>query len=114
MNFRQALDYLKRYPPKWASYIPGRFLSVDRTDEPGASSNPSERRNYALPYREIGYYDVVISGWGWLDRMARRFTRRGLRVPSHQVRQHGHNPHTAAGYTTPISAGTAADSLVLG
>jgi len=106
-NFRQALDYLKRYPPKWASYIPGRFLSVDRTDEPGASSNPSERRNYALPYREIGYYDVVISGWVWFDRMARRFTRRGLRPPSHQAWLHYLFPTYPVTPTTGYNCGNA-------
>jgi hypothetical protein len=108
MNFRQALDYLKRYPPKWASYIPGRFLSVDRIDEPGASSNPSERKNYALPYREIGYYDVVISGWEWLNRMTRRFTRRGLRVPSHQVWLHYLSPK----YAVSLTDGTCATAGV--
>ena len=88
MNFRQALDYLKRYPPKWALYIPGQYTGFDRIDEPGGSNNPNERKNYAFPYRELGYYDVIINGWNWLNRMALRFTRRGLRPPLHQVWLH--------------------------
>ena len=88
MNFNQARDYLLQYPPKWALYIPQQYAGYDRIDEPGGSNNPSERKNYALPYRELGYYDVVIDGRIWLDRMARRFTQRGQRVPSEQVWLH--------------------------
>ena len=88
MNFNQARDYLQQYPPKWALYIPQQYASNDRIDEPGGSSNPSERKNYALPYRELGYYDVVIDGRERLNRMGRRFTQRGQRAPSQQVWLH--------------------------
>jgi hypothetical protein len=84
-NFNEARDYLKRYPPKWALYLGEQYAMFDRIDEPGGSSNPNERKNYALPYRELGYYDVMADDRVRLDRMARRFTRRGLRPPSHQV-----------------------------
>ena len=87
-NFNQARDYLLQYPPKWALYIAQQYAGYDRVDELGGSNNPSERKNYALPYRELGYYDVVIDGRIWLDRMARRFTQRGQRVPSQQVWLH--------------------------
>ena len=88
MNFSQARDYLLQYPPKWALYIAQQFAGFDRTDELGGSSNPSERKNYALPYHELRYYDVIIDGWSWLDRIARRFTQRGQRPPSQQVWLH--------------------------
>ena len=87
-NFSQARDYLLQYPPKWALYIPQQYAGYDRTDEPGGSSNPGERKNYALPYRELAYYDVIIDGRSWLDRVGRRFTQRGLRPPSQQVWLH--------------------------
>jgi len=88
MNFSQARDYLLQYPPKWALYIPQQYAGYDRIDELGGSSNPSERKNYALPYRELSYYDVIIDGRTWLDRIARRFTLRGLRPPAHQTWLH--------------------------
>jgi len=87
-NFNQARDYLLQYPPKWALYIPAEYAALDRIDEPGASSDPNARKNYALPYRELSYYDVLIDVRGWLNDIARRFTRRGLRPPSHQVWLH--------------------------
>jgi hypothetical protein len=100
-NFGQARDYLLQYPPKWALYIPQQYASYDRIDEPGGSSNPSERKNYAFPYRELSYYDVVVDGRDWLDRMGRRYTRRGLRPPSHQVWLH----YILPSYRTTVTGG---------
>jgi len=87
-NFNEARDYLLQYPPKWALYIPQQYASFDRVNERGGSSHPNERKNYVLPYRELGYYDVVIDGRDWLNRMGQRFTQRGQRVPPQQVWLH--------------------------
>jgi hypothetical protein len=100
-NFNEARDYLRQYPPKWALYIPQQYASYDRIDEPGGSSNPSERKNYAFPYRDLSYYDVVVDGRTWLDRMGRRYTRRGLRPPSHQVWLH----YILPSYRATVSGG---------
>jgi hypothetical protein len=100
-NFNQARDYLLQYPPKWALYLGEQYMGYDRIDEPGGSSNPNERKNYALPYQELAYYDVLADGRPWLDRVARRYTRRGLRPPSHQVWL----PYVVPEYRTTVTGG---------
>ena len=88
MNFNQARDYLLQYPPKWALYIGGPYTAFDRVDEPGGSSNPHERKNYALPYHELAYYDVLIEHRWVFEHVQRRFARRGRYPASHQVWLH--------------------------
>ena len=87
-NFSEARDYLLQYPPKWALYIPQEYAALDRIDEPGGSTNPSERKNYALPYEELQFYDVIIDERVYFDYIRRRWERRGRLVPESQTWLH--------------------------
>ena len=84
-DFKDARDYLRQYPPKWAWYLPQECGGLDRIDEPGGDTNPRYRKNYALPYEEIQFYDVIADDRAWLDAIRRRWERRGRVVPDSQT-----------------------------
>jgi len=83
-NFNDARNYLLAHPPRWCLYIPQQYAGYDREGELGATNNASQRKNYAFPYDELAYYDYIIDGRTWLDRMRQRYARRGRRPPTTQ------------------------------